>query len=79
VGPPYGTQSGRWANLPHFVATWAEDGRTWVNLGLRIDDDGEPYIEYEVPFRGERLDPLPPPLSPDLNFNEPPFQDGHLP
>jgi hypothetical protein len=73
AAPPYGMRAGTWAEIASFVQDWANDGRRWVNIGLRVDQ-GRAFLCYEVPDRGSPGEPLAPGDLPALNVNGSPFE-----
>ncbi len=74
--PPYGTRSGAWRDAESFVREWASEGKDWVNIGLRVARNGEPYLCYEVPDRGTPDPPLEGEFGPSLDLNGPVFDRG---
>jgi hypothetical protein len=68
---PYGTRTGTWAEAESFLHDWAHDGRSWVNLALRVSPTGVPYLCYEVPDRGDPDKPLAPGDAPDIVLHGP--------
>jgi len=72
AGTPYGHWTGSWAERSAFVTWAAAEGRRWLNVGLRVDASGIAFLCYELPDRGQVLEPLVDGLFPSINLNGPP-------
>jgi hypothetical protein len=68
--PEYGTRIGTWLEAESFLLDWAMAGKSWVNIGLRVDSAGDPFLCYEVPDRGSSSEPTSE-TWPSVNINGP--------